>query len=148
LICSDHVFNHLLRMLNGLGAMPESLSGSYYRLLDNGVPHQMFSELTAMPGLVEGVLGLDLDVPGRILRLAPHLPPAWPDVAVSQFPNGNGRLNIQLHQEPGRLSAMVGSAGAEDTELMFSPALPAGRDGSFGQGGWDVSPIQGGGQRQ
>lgn len=137
-----------LRMLNGLGAMPESLSGSYYRLLDNGVPHQMFSELTAMPGLVEGVLGLDLDVPGRILRLAPHLPPAWPDVAVSQFPNGNGRLNIQLHQEPGRLSAMVGSAGAEDTELMFSPALPAGRDGSFGQGGWDVSPIQGGGQRQ
>jgi len=41
--------------------------------------------LTAMPGLVEGVLGLDLDVPGRILRLAPHLPPAWPDVAVSQF---------------------------------------------------------------
>ena len=55
-----------LRTFNARGAMPESLSGSYYRLLDNGVPHQMFSELVAIPGLVDGVLGMDLDVPGRV----------------------------------------------------------------------------------
>ena len=52
-----------LRMFNARGAMPESLSGSYYRLLDNGVPHQMFSELVGMPGLIDGILGLDPDVP-------------------------------------------------------------------------------------
>lgn len=115
-----------LRMFNARGAMPESLSGSYYRLLDNGVPHQMFSELAATPGFIEGVLGLDLDVPARILRLTPHLPPAWPDVAVNQFPYGKGRLNIQLRQAPGQLNAVIDSIGSESADLTFSPALPAG----------------------
>jgi Mannosylglycerate hydrolase MGH1-like glycoside hydrolase domain len=115
-----------LRTFNERGSMPESLSGSYYRLLENGVPHQMFSELVAMPGLIEGVLGLDVDAPGRMLHLTPHLPPAWPDIAVRQFPFGQGRLNIQLHQTPGRLSAELDSDGAESSELMFWPALPPG----------------------
>jgi len=115
-----------LRMFNARGAMPESLSGSYYRLLDNGVPHQMFSELAGMPGLIDGVLGLDLDVPGRVLHLTPHLPPAWPDIAVRQFPFGQGQLSIELHQEPGRLTADLNTTGFAPFRLEFSPALPAG----------------------
>ena len=85
-----------LRMCNARGAMPESLTGSFYRLLNNGVPHQMFSELNAMPALVEGVLGLDLDVPHNRVRLAPHLPPAWPEISVRQFPESfpSGRLHL------------------------------------------------------
>jgi glycogen debranching enzyme len=115
-----------LRMSNARGAMPESLSGSYYRLLDNGVPHQMFSELVAMPGLIEGVLGLDLDVAGRGLHLSPHLPPVWPGVEVRQFPYGQGQLSIELHQAPGRLTADLNTTDVAASELEFSPALPAG----------------------
>ncbi len=115
-----------LRLLNARGAMPESLSGSYYRLLDNGVPHQMFSELVGMPGLIDGVLGLDLDVPSRILHLTPHLPPVWPDIAVYQFPCGQGQLSIALHQQPGRLTASLNTTGVTPFRLEFSPALPAG----------------------
>lgn len=115
-----------LRMFNARGAMPESLSGSYYRLLDNGVPHQMFSELVGMPGLIDGILGLDLDVPRSVLHLTPHLPPAWPDVAVRQFPFGQGQLSIELHQEPGRLTADLSATGVAPFHLEFSPALPAG----------------------
>lgn len=115
-----------LRMFNARGAMPESLSGSFYRLLDNGVPHQMFSELNAMPGLVEGVLGLDLDVPHNHLRLAPHLPPAWPEISVRRFPYGKGQLNIRLQQAPGRLTADLEVTGVPSAELVFSPALPPG----------------------
>jgi hypothetical protein len=115
-----------LRMFNARGAMPESLSGSYYRLLDNGVPHQMFSELVGMPGLIDGVLGLDLDVPRSVLHLTPHLPPAWPDVAVRQFPFGQGQLSIELHQDPGRLTADLSATGVAPFQLEFSPALPAG----------------------
>ena len=115
-----------LRMFNARGAMPESLSGSYYRLLDNGVPHQMFSELVGMPGLIEGVLGMDLDVPGDILRLTPHLPPVWPDVAVRQFPYGRGQLSIQMHQAAGRLTADLAATGTSPLALEYSPALPAG----------------------
>jgi hypothetical protein len=93
-----------LRMFNARGAMPESLSGSYYRLLDNGVPHQMFSELVGMPGLIDGVLGLDLDVPRRVLHVTPHLPPSWHEITIRRF-LGPGQLDVELHQQPGRLTA-------------------------------------------
>lgn len=115
-----------LRMFDARGAMPESLSGSFYRLLDNGVPHQMFSELNAMPVLVEGVLGLDLDIPHNTLQLAPHLPPVWPGVSIRQFPYGKGQLNVQLHQALGRLTADVEITPGLSPKLVFSPALPAG----------------------
>jgi hypothetical protein len=115
-----------LRNFNARGAMPESLSGAYHRLLDNGVPHQMFSELVAVPGLVDGVLGMELDVPGRVLQLTPHLPPTWPGVTVRQFPFGEGQLSLELHQSPGRLTANLNTMGVPAFELEFSPALPAG----------------------
>ncbi len=115
-----------LRMFNARGAMPESLSGSYYRLLDNGVPHQMFSELVGMPGLIDGVLGLDLDVPRSALHLTPHLPPAWPEITIRQFPFGPGQLDVELHQQPGRLTATLSTTGVVPLQLQFSPALGAG----------------------
>jgi hypothetical protein len=115
-----------LRMFNARGAMPESLSGTYYRLLDNGVPHQMFSELLAMPVLVEGVLGLQLDVASGVLRLTPHLPPQWPELALRKFPFGQGQVSVELHQEPGRLTASLSAIGASPFTLEYSPALPAG----------------------
>lgn len=115
-----------LRIFAARGAMPESLSGSFYRLLDNGVPHQMFSELNAMPVFVEGVLGMELDVPHNTLRLAPHLPPAWTGTSIRQFPYGKGQLNVQLHQALGRLTADLEVTPGISPDLVFSPALPAG----------------------
>lgn len=115
-----------LRNFNARGAMPESLSGAYYRLLDNGVPHQMFSELVAVPGLVDGVLGMELDLPGRVLQLTPHLPPTWPDLAVREFPYGPGQMSLAFHQSPGRLTANVETTGVPAFALEFAPALPAG----------------------
>ena len=115
-----------LRSFSALGAMPESLSGSYYRLLDNGVPRQMFSELVAMPGLIEGVLGMDPDVPSAVLHLTPHMPPRWPDVAIRQFPFGQGKVNFELHQEPERLTADLTTRGTSPLVLEYSPALPSG----------------------
>jgi len=131
-----------LRTLGARGAMPESLSGAYYRLLDNGVPHQMFSELVAIPGLVDGLLGMDLDIPRRVLHLTPDLPPTWRDVAVRQFPCGQGQLSIALHQTPGRLTAELNTTGVPEFGLEFSPALPAGATVvSVMQGGTSI-PFQ------
>jgi hypothetical protein len=115
-----------LREFSARGAMPEVLTGSYLRLLDNAVPHQMFSELTTIPGLVNGVLGLDLDVPQRSLTLSPHLPPDWPDVMVRQFPFGQEKLGLELHQKLDTLTATVKFSGSQPINVNFSPALPAG----------------------
>ena len=117
-----------LGTFNARGAMPEVLSGASYRLLDNSVPHQMFSESTVIPGFVNGVLGLEPDVPHRALRLAPHLPPSWTDCSMRQFPYGTDKLELILRQQPGMVAADVRFSGGEPVALDFSPALPAGSE--------------------
>ena len=115
-----------LRDFNGAGNMPEVLSGIYYRLLDNAVPHQMFSEMTAIPGLVDGILGLDLDVPGHALKWIPNLPPSWPSVALHRFPYGQEKMDFELRQSSGSLTASIRPTNSQAVRLQFSPALPLG----------------------
>src|SRR5690606_32954315 len=90
-----------LRDINARGALPEVLSGHVMRLLDRAVPHQMFSEHVAIPGLINGILGLDLNVPERQLECAPQLPPSWPHVALRRFPFGKDKLSLQLRNASG-----------------------------------------------
>lgn len=115
-----------LRFFNAPGDMPEVLTGIYYRLLDDSVPHQMFSELTGIPGLVDGILGLKLDVPDEALKWAPNLPPSWPNVSVRQFPYGQERMDLELRQSSGLLVASIQSSGSQAVKLQFSPTLPMG----------------------
>lgn len=115
-----------LRGINARGAMPEVLTGKFLRLLDGAVPHQMFSELTAIPGLINGVLGLNLDVPKQSLKIEPHLPPDWPSVALNQFPFGQEKLNLELRRQPGLLTAAVEFSGSQPMTVRFAPGLPAG----------------------
>lgn len=108
------------------GDMPEVLTGVFYRLLDDAVPHQMFSELTVIPGLVNGVLGLDLDVPDHSLKWAPQMPPSWPQVAVRDFPYGKEKLTFAVRQSSSLLVAKIRPSGTERVKVQFSPALPMG----------------------
>jgi hypothetical protein len=117
-----------LGQFNSRGAMPEVLSGASYRLLDNSVPHQMFSEMAVIPGLVNGVLGMDPDVPHRMLRLAPHLPPHWPECSIRQFPFGTEALQLTFRQDPSLISAEIRFSGAQPVTIDYSPALPAGSE--------------------
>ncbi len=115
-----------LRSFQSRGAMPEVLSGGSLRALDNGVPHQMFSEHTVVPGFVQGILGLEPDVPRRVLRLGPHLPAAWPEISVSRFPYGNQSLSMDLRQAPGQWAAVVRLSPGEPVKIEASVALPSG----------------------
>ncbi|MCZ2149119.1 MAG: hypothetical protein LC126_15265 [Bryobacterales bacterium] len=115
-----------LRAFGARGFMPEALSGASYRILDNAVPHQMFSEMTVIPGYVQGVLGLDLNVPRRQLELAPHMPPAWPAASLRRLPYGSASLALRLEQAPGEFTARLDLTGGDPVTLRFAPALPAG----------------------
>jgi hypothetical protein len=117
-----------LGQFNARGAMPEVLSGASYRLLDNSVPHQMFSEMAVIPGFVNGALGIDPDVPHRTLHLAPHLPPGWPECSVRQFPYGTDQFAMTLRQQPGILSSEIQFSSSQPVTIDFSPALPAGAE--------------------
>jgi hypothetical protein len=113
-----------LRDFDAPGHMPEVLTGNYYRLLDDAVPHQMFSEMNAIPGLVDGILGLGLDVPSRALTWTPRLPPSWPSVALHGFPYGQEKMDFVLRQSSGLLTASIRPTSSQAVSLQFSPALP------------------------
>jgi glycogen debranching enzyme len=113
-----------LRTFNVRGALPEMLFGTYYHLFDTSVPQ--FSELSFIPGLVDGILGLSLDVAKRALTFHPHLPPCWPEVQLNRLPFGNEKLRLKLSQEPGVVRAALEISGGEPVSLDFSPAVPAG----------------------
>jgi hypothetical protein len=137
-----------LRDFDAPGDMPEVLTGNFYRLLDNAVPHQMFSEMTAIPGLVDGILGLDLDVPNRALKWSPRMPPSWPTVSLKGLP-------LRTRQNGFAVASEFRITDGEHSARQFPSRQPAvfagsahGFHGGLGKAGRQAGSLPGGRQRQ
>ncbi len=115
-----------LRTLEGLGPMPEVLHGRYYKRLKQGVPHQMFSELAVQSGFYDGLLGLELDVPGGRVKLAPRLPPIWDELEVNRIPFGPGSLNLSICKTQRYYELAVNLDFPREATMVLEPSLPAG----------------------
>jgi len=88
-------YQHLLQLaantfIDARGRHPEVMSGDYFTALETSVPHQLFSSSPIPAVLIRGLLGLDLDLPGNRLTLAPQLPGGWRSFAIHDYPLGNG----------------------------------------------------------
>jgi len=114
------------RKVGGLGPMPEVLDGRYCRRLAVGVPHQMFAECAVQNGFYEGLLGLDVDVPGGRITLEPRLPAQWDWLAVRDVPVGEGRLDVRLRRAGGRYVVEAGVRTGRPLEVRVRAMLPAG----------------------
>ncbi|HOA61323.1 MAG TPA: L,D-transpeptidase family protein [Verrucomicrobiota bacterium] len=114
------------RTLDGLGPMPEVLDGRCFRRLDEGVPHQMFSELALVNGFFDGLLGLDVDVPSRRIELAPTLPPAWDTLRVTRIPCGPGVLSLGLKKDRHEFQLSLDLDWPGGATVVLAPHLPAG----------------------
>ncbi|HEV8150936.1 MAG TPA: hypothetical protein VGP61_12185, partial [Gemmatimonadales bacterium] len=111
-----------------LGRNPEVFSGRLYQPLDTAVPQQFFATSMVLTPLLRGLLGIEVDVPARRVRIAPHLPVGWDSVAVDHLPVGGERWSLVIRRSPGRIAASVRrpAGSPEPFELSFSPALPLG----------------------
>jgi hypothetical protein len=114
------------RTLGALGRMPEVLSGRRFELLSEAVPHQMFSELAVQNGFYDGLLGLEVDVPSRVLKIAPRLPPTWPRVRVERVRFGTGWFDLELRQRRTGLDLTCALNFPGGATLKLAPGLPAG----------------------
>ncbi|HNR97760.1 MAG TPA: GH116 family glycosyl hydrolase [Planctomycetota bacterium] len=114
------------RTLDGLGPMPEVLHGRFWKRLEEGVPHQLFSELAVVNGFFDGLLGLEVDVPARRLKLAPRLPPAWSRLRVVRIPFGDERFDATFVRKDGVCDIEVLRGGDAPIDLELAPRLPAG----------------------
>ena len=111
-----------------LGRNPEVISGRLYKPLDTAVPQQFFATSMVITPLLRGLLGIDVDAPKRVVRIAPHLPPDWDSVSVENVPVGAGQLSFTIRRVAGAMTLDVRRRGAERSPIMveFSPALPLG----------------------
>ncbi len=117
-----------LRTLDGLGPMPEVLHGRYYKRLERGAPHQMFSELAVQNGFYDGLLGLEIDVPAVAVKLAPRLPPIWDRLKVERIPLGPGALDLRIRRDRRSYELWLDLRFPGGAEVTLEPSLPAGSE--------------------
>jgi len=115
-----------LRTLDALGHMPEVLHGRYYKPLDEGSPHQMFSEVAVQNGFYDGLLGLEADVPAATITLAPRLPPIWNRLEVERIPLGPGRFDLSVHRGRASYEVALNLRFPGGASVILKPSLPAG----------------------
>ena len=115
-----------------LGRHGELFSGSFYQPLDQTVPHQFFATSMLATPLLRGVFGWEPDAPNGRARLAPQLPPDWPEAAVRGLRVGETTLDVEIVQEwgegGGEQRVVIRSEGPP-LQVDFVPDVPAGASG-------------------
>ena len=115
-----------------LGRHGELFSGDFYQPLDQTVPHQFFATSMLVTPLLRGVFGWEPDAPRGRARLAPQLPPDWPEAAVRGLRAGATTLDVEIAQKwgagGGEQRVVIRSDGPA-LELAFVPDVPAGAAG-------------------
>ena len=112
-----------------LGRHGELFSGDFYQPLDQTVPHQFFATSMLATPLLRGVFGWEPDAPLGRARLAPQLPPDWPEAAVRRLRAGATVLDVEVQQRwtgtGGERRTTIRSEGPP-LEVEFVPDVPVG----------------------
>src|SRR5258708_14492892 len=94
--------NALLRSRSALGYVTELLSGDSDSRFGRSSHHQVWSEAMVVTPVLRGLLGLEAEGGGRVLRFAPQLPADWDRVSVGRVPVGASRYDLKLVRSSGR----------------------------------------------
>ena len=112
-----------------LGRHPELLSGTFYQPLDQTVPHQFFATSMLATPLLRGVFGWEPDAPLGRARVAPQLPPDWPEVTVRRLRAGATTTDVAIRQRwtpaGGERRTTLTTTGSPLT-FDFVPDVPVG----------------------
>ena len=118
--------NARLTTMNALGFVPELLSGDFYAPMDTAVPHQLFSSSGVLTPLVKGMLGFYPSVYEKKIRVEPHLPARWNEIAVSNLKAGAGSLDFFATRSRDAAVFRIQSSNLEGITLELSPGFEAG----------------------
>lgn len=109
--------------LDSAGHLHEVLAGDLFHPEFESVPEQTWSSAGLVSSAVGGLLGLE--VRGQAVRLAPHLPPQWPRVAVTNVRAGAATLDFAINRDTRGLTLTVVNYG-EAAPVEFAPMVPLG----------------------
>jgi glycogen debranching enzyme len=128
--------NALLTYQNDQGYLTELLSGDFDAPFGRSSHHQIWSEAMVVAPLVRGLLGLEWQDGGRVLRFMPQLPANWDEVEIDnivsaatgrsydlRLQRGHGFTRITLR--PRNSAGVVNSASAAlPQQLIVTLPLP------------------------
>ena len=111
--------------LDSLGHVHEVLSGNLYRPQIESVPEQTWSSAGFLDSTVHGLLGLEVNSVDRRVVFAPHLPPVWNDVSITNIWLSDASMGLSLHRAKGGFVLKIDNAG-KPFHLEFAPQIPLG----------------------
>ena len=109
-----------------LGYIPEALHGDYFESI--GVTsHQAWSQAMAVLPVIEGLLGIRPDATAGRMRIHPHLPGGWNQVAVQPLRIGQDTFRVTITRGDDT-SGFLLERLAGTTPLQLQLSLPFPRD--------------------
>lgn len=119
--------NALLTYDGALGYVTELLSGEFNSAFGRSSHHQVWSEAMVVSPMMRGLLGIEANAAGGVLRCAPQLPANWDTVSAHNIPAGSTRTDLTFTRTRGRLTVNIDRRGAADPpaqRLILAPAFP------------------------
>lgn len=104
-----------------LGYMCEIVDGD--ERIDDGSPHQAWSEALVIQSAAEGLMGISADAMSKKVVFAPNIPKDWASVSVKNLKVGNDRFNFQLERSHGKLTVTVEHFGHTEYTVDVCPAF-------------------------
>jgi glycogen debranching enzyme len=111
--------------LDSLGHMHEVLTGDFFHQQEESVPEQTWSSAGFLDASVHGLLGLSINAEARRVTLAPHLPPQWDTVLISNIRLPGSVVAVQMNQSDGEMKLSLNNQG-KAFDLTFAPEIPLG----------------------
>jgi glycogen debranching enzyme len=124
--------NTLLTYDGALGYITELLSGDLNSAFGRSSHHQVWSEAMLVTPLIRGLLGIEVEGEGKVLKFAPQLPANWNRVVVRNIAVGNLRYDIELERVFGQQTIQIkqqssneiGKITSSATRIIVAPAFP------------------------
>ncbi|MBS2038132.1 amylo-alpha-1,6-glucosidase [bacterium] len=94
--------NAALTEFDTLGYVTELLSGDYCSAFGRSSHHQIWSEAMITLPLVRGLLGLEVESQGKLVKFAPQPPAHWPGFKIQQIETALGPAQLEYSRRPGQ----------------------------------------------
>jgi hypothetical protein len=111
--------------LDSPGHMHEVLAGDTFHPQLESVPEQSWSSAAFLSSAVHGLFGLDIDAENNTLLLAPHLPPEWDRVTLTNVVIRDSKLDLAFEQNVDSLTVRLNNHGGP-VQVNFQPEIPLG----------------------
>jgi hypothetical protein len=126
--------NTLLTFGRPLGYVTELLSGDFNADFGRSSHHQIWSEAMVITPIMRGLLGIEVGVGARRMRLAPQLPANWDHVTVNNIAAGEARYQFLLERANGYETIKIKVSGSTSSgnevgpssriQIAVAPAFP------------------------